>query len=159
MDEKGNINNTAVAGSVHTTILDSSKRQEDGWEFMKWWLSTNVQTSYAQTIEAIMGGGARYATANPDVLNALPWSASQADTLLAQFENTIGIPDVPGYYMTGRMVDYAYKNVVTDGQNPREALYLNVKTINDELTKKRKEFDLSYIEDGVYYAEGSEVSE
>ena len=158
-DANGNINNTAVSGSVHTTILNASKRHDDAWEFMKWWLDTNVQTSYAQTIEAIMGGGARYATANPDVLQALPWSATQADTLLAQFENTIGIPDVPGYYMTSRMVDYAYKNVVTDGQNPREALYLNVKEINDELTKKRKEFDLSYIEDGVYYAEGSEVSE
>lgn len=159
VDEKGNINNTAVSSSVHTTILNASKRQEDGWEFMKWWLSDDVQASFAQTIEAIMGSGARYATANKNVLRQLPWSAAQADTLLAQFENTVGIPDVPGYYMTSRMVDYAYKNVVTDGQNPREALYLNVKDINDELTKKRKEFDLSYIEDGTYFEEGSEVSE
>ena len=48
--------------------------------------------------------------------------------------------------MTTRMVDYAFKNVVTDGQNPREALYLNAKTINEELTKKRNEFGLSTLE-------------
>ena len=159
VDENGNINNTAVASSVHTSILSSSKRQEDSWTFFKWWLSDDAQVEFAQTIEAIMGSGARYATANPRVLIQLPWSAAQADTLLNQFENTVGIPDVPGYYMTSRMVDYAYKNVVTDGQNPREALYLNVKDINDELTKKRKEFGLSYIEDSVYHEEGSEVNE
>ena len=130
-DENGNIVNTAVATSVHTSILSSSERQEDSWDFLKWWLSDDAQVEFAQTIEAIMGSGARYATANKNVLRQLPWSAVQADTLLEQFENTVGIPDVPGYYMTGRMVDYAYKNVVTDGQNPREALYLNVKDIND----------------------------
>lgn len=157
--EDGSIDNTAVASSVHTTILESSDRQEDGWTFMKWWLSDDIQASFATTVEAIMGSGARYATANPNVLKRLPWSAAQADTLLNQFEKTVGIPDVPGYYMTTRMVDMAYKNVVTDGQNPREALYLNVKDINDELTKKRKEFDLSYIEDGTYHEEGSEVNE
>lgn len=158
-DENGNVNNTAVSSSVHTVILSSSKRQEDGWTFLKWWLSDDTQAEFAQTIEAIMGSGARYATANPNVLRQLPWSASQIDMLLSQFENTKGIPDVPGYYMTSRMVDYAYKNVVTDGQNPREALYINVKEINDELTKKRKEFHLSYLEDGEYYEEGSEVNE
>ncbi len=157
VDEDGNINNTAVASSVHSMILDSSERKDDGWEFMKWWLDTDTQVSFATQIEAVMGSGARYATANPNVLKQLPWSKAQSDTLLEQFEKTVGIPDVPGYYMTSRMVDMAYKNVVTDGQNPREALYLNVKDINDELLKKRKEFDLSYIEDGVYHAEGSEA--
>lgn len=158
-DENGKVNNTAVSSSVHTAILSSSDRQEDGWTFLKWWLSADTQAEFAQTIEAVMGSGARYATANPVVLRQLPWSAAQIDMLTSQFENTKGIPDVPGYYMTSRMVDYAYKNVVTDGQNPREALYMNVKEINDELTKKRKEFHLSYVEDDEYHAEGEEGSE
>lgn len=158
-DENGNIDNTAVATSVHSSILSGSTRQEEAWSFLKWWLSDDTQVEYAQTIEASLGGGARYATANKNVLRQLPWSAAQADTLLEQFEKTKGVPDVPGYYMTSREITYAYDNVVTDGQNPREALYLNVKEINDELTTKRKEFHLSYIEDEVYYAEGSDVNE
>ncbi len=160
-DEKGHYKsgpNTAVSTSVHTAILSSSKRQEEGWDFVKWWLSTETQAEYATTIEAIMGSGARYATANTDVLDQLPWSAEQAKTLKEQFANTKGIPDVPGYYMTSRMIEYAYKDVVTDGNNPREALYLNVKEINDELTKKRQEFHLSYYdEDGNYHEEGSDA--
>ncbi len=155
-NEDGSINNTAVATSVHTVILNSSKRKDEGWSFLKWWLSDDTQVEYAQTIEAALGSGARYATANKNVLRQLPWSASQADMLLEQFDNTKGVPDVPGYYMTSRMITYAYDNVVTDGQNPREALYVNVKEINEELSTKRKEFDLSYIEDEEYHEEGSD---
>jgi len=35
---------------------------------------------------------------------------------------------------------------VTSGEHPREALYLNLKSVDEELTKKRKEFNLSYID-------------
>ncbi len=145
----GEVNNVAISASSHTVIMESSKRKEDSWEFMKWWLDENTQVQYGNTLEAILGSGARYATANTKVLTQLPWATTQSDVILEQFDNTIGVPDVPGYYMTGRETDYAFKGVVTDGQNPREALYLNVKEINDELTNKREEFHLTrYNEEG-----------
>jgi ABC-type glycerol-3-phosphate transport system substrate-binding protein len=145
--EDGTVDNTSVSTSTHTVILDSSKKQEDAWEFVRWWLSEDVQVQYGNTLEAILGSGARYATANPKVLTQLPWATRQSDVILEQFENTKGIPDVPGYYMTSREIDYAFKDVVTDGQNPREALYLNVKEINDELTIKREEFHLTRLDE------------
>lgn len=144
--ETGEIDNTVISTSSHTVIMEKSNKKEDSWEFVKWWLSESTQVQYGNTLEAILGSGARYATANTKVLTQLPWATSQSDVILEQFEHTKGIPDVPGYYMTGREIDYAFKGVVTDGQNPREALYLNVKEINDELTNKREEFDLSTYE-------------
>lgn len=56
---------------------------------------------------------------------------------------TFTIPEVPGGYITARHVDYALRAVLNEGQNPREALYENVKVINEELTIKRLEFGLS----------------
>ncbi|MBQ6794714.1 MAG: extracellular solute-binding protein [Clostridia bacterium] len=150
----GEVNNVAVSGSSHTIMMESSKKKDDAWEFLKWWLEEDTQVQYGNTLEAILGSGARYATANTKVLTQLPWATSQSDVILEQFGNTIGVPDVPGYYMTGREIDYAFKGVVTDGQNPREALYLNVKEINDELTNKREEFDLT-----IYNEEGEVVNE
>jgi hypothetical protein len=50
---------------------------------------------------------------------------------------------VPGGYITGRHVDYALRAVINEGQNPREALFENVKVINEELAIKRLEFGLS----------------
>lgn len=147
--ETGEINNVVVSGSSHTIMLNSAKDKNAAWDFIKWWLSEDTQVQYGNTIESILGSGARYSTANINVLKQLPWAADQADVIIEQFDNTKGVPDVPGYYMTSREIDYAFKGVVTDGQNPREALYLNVKEINDELTIKREEFHLTrYNEEG-----------
>ncbi|GHU75657.1 hypothetical protein FACS189461_2280 [Spirochaetia bacterium] len=78
------------------------------------------------------------------MLVQLPWSASDARKLLEQFNATKGIPPVPGNYMTSRMVDYAFNNVVAGKANARETLFLNTRDINEELTKKRREFGLSW---------------
>ncbi len=145
--ETGEINHSSVSTSTHTMIMRTSDNIEGSWDFLKWWLSSDVQLQYGNTLEAQLGGGARYATANTEVLKQLPWSTEQANVLIEQFENTVGVPDVPGYYMTSREVTYAFDDVVTDGQNPREALYLNVKEINDELTIKREEFHLSRLDE------------
>lgn len=145
IDESGNINNTVVSDTVQCIMMRSARNKDNAWAFMKWWLSEDIQLRYANTLEAIMGTGARYATANREILSQLPWPRKHAEQLLKQFESTEGVPEVPGGYMTARMIDYAFKSVVSNGQNPREALYLNIKDINKELAKKRKEFHLSYI--------------
>lgn len=140
----GSINNTVVSDTIDCIMMDSSKNKEQGWEFMKWWLGTDTQLSYANSLEAIMGAAARYPTANIEVLKQLPWPLKHSEQLMNQFASTVGVQEVPGGYMTARSIDYAFRSVVTSGQNSREALYLNIKDINKELTKKRKEFHLSY---------------
>jgi hypothetical protein len=113
---------------------------------MKWWTGKDTQLSYANTVESVMGKSARYATANPEVMKQLPWSNSELEQLLAQMEHTVGIPAVPGNYMFTRMVLYSFNDVVTKNANPRETLYLNLRTIDKELTSKRKEFNLTTAE-------------
>lgn len=139
----GTIDRTYALDTVQSTIMQSTKNQEDSWEFLQWWTGTDTQLSYANTIESIMGTAARYSAADPAVLSGLPWSNQELAALMAQFENTIGIPAVPGSYMSSRMVQYAFDQVVAELANPRETLYLNVKSIDKELLKKREEFHLT----------------
>lgn len=140
--EDGTIDHTYVVDTVQSIIMQSSKNKEDSWKFIQWWTKTQTQLDYANTIESIMGTAARYSTADPEVMKQLPWSNKELTKLLAQFEETIGIPAVPGSYMNQRMVQYAFDKVVAELANPRETLYLNVKAIDKELLKKRKEFHL-----------------
>lgn len=142
----GSVNHTVVSDSIDTIMMNASKNKEDAWKFMQWWLDADTQTQYAIALESVMGAAARYPTANVEVLKQLPWSMKDSKELLEQFNSTVGVPEVPGGYMTARAIDYAFRSVVTSGQNSREALYLNVKQIDKELTKKRKEFHLSYME-------------
>ncbi|MCD8009022.1 MAG: extracellular solute-binding protein, partial [Clostridiales bacterium] len=106
--EDGTIDNTFIVNTVQTVIMASSDNIDDSWEFVKWWTGTDAQLSFANSLESLMGTSARYAAADPDVLVQLPWSNSELESLLSQFENTVGLPAVPGYYMTTRMVQYAF---------------------------------------------------
>jgi hypothetical protein len=53
-----------------------------------------------------------------------------------------GIPEVPGGYLTGRHIDNAFRKVVVQGEDPRETMEYYVRYINEEITSKRKEFNL-----------------
>lgn len=143
LKEDGTVDNTVVCTTIQSIMLNTAKergRLDEAWSFLKWWVDTETQLEYANSIEAILGSSARYATANKEVLERLPWATKDLEKILEQFEHTKGIPPVPGHYMTSRMLEYTFDNVVTNGANPRETLYLKIKEINAELTKKRKEF-------------------
>ena len=141
--EDGSINNTFVVDTTQSVIMSATSKIEKAWAFLKWWSSTDTQLDFANSLEALMGTSARYAAADPEVLRQLPWSNSELQSLLGQFANTTGLPAVPGNYMTTRMVQYAFNDVVSDHANPRETLYLNIKDINEELTRKREELHLT----------------
>jgi len=147
----GTFDRRVTTGTSQTVMLKGAVergRVDKAWIFMRWWLSTEIQVAYSNSIEAILGPSMRHATAKREVLVQLPWAASDAKKILDQFEHTKGFPPVPGDYMTDRMIGFAFANVVAGGANPREVLYLNNKDINLELSKKRKEFNLSYIDWG-----------
>ncbi|MBQ9120573.1 MAG: extracellular solute-binding protein [Lachnospiraceae bacterium] len=139
----GTIDNTYVTDTVASVIMNNSDMKEEAWTFLKWWTGTDTQLKYANTLESVMGTAARYPAADKAVLAELPWSNKEVKQLLAQMESTKGIPAIPASYMTTRMIQYAFNNVVADSANPRETLYLNVKDINAEIVKKRTEFSLS----------------
>ena len=146
LQEDGSVDNTYVCDTVQTVIMNGSRNKDAAWEFVKWWNDTAQQTSYATTLEAIMGAAARYPAADPNVIRNLPWSNAESKQLLSQYEQLTSMPAVPGYYMNTRMISYAFEDVVADLANPRETLYLNIRDIDKELTKKRAEFGLSTAE-------------
>lgn len=150
-----------VAGSGNGMVLmQDAKDKNASWEFMKWWTSAGTQTNFGREMEGILGASARYPTANIAALDSLPWQASDIRNLKEQFKWVQGIPQVPGGYFTGRHLDNAFFKVVNntgadvskkwykpyvsidDHAGPREALEDYVLYINDEITSKRKEFNL-----------------
>lgn len=154
--EDGTIDNTVIADTVQSVIMSSTDLPEEAWEFLKWWVSADTQLQFATTTESVMGTAARYASAIPEVLEQLPWSYQELDVLLNQFEHSVGIPAVPGYYMTNRMISYSFSDVINNKTNPREALYLNIKSIQQELTNKREQLGLIAVkESGGQYEESN----
>jgi hypothetical protein len=89
-----------------------------------------------------MGAAARYPTANYEAFRQLSWGSEQMAVLDEQRAWTVGIPEVPGGYFVSRHITNAVRKILNEGQDTRETLLDYTITINDELTKKRKEFGL-----------------
>ena len=117
-------------------------RMNDSWEFMKWWTSTEAQVRFGREMEAVMGASARHPTANIEALQQLSWSSDQVKILLESLEDSKGVPEVPGSYYTNRHMVNSIRVVVSEKDDPREVLIEYSRKINDELTKKRQEFNL-----------------
>ena len=149
MDENGNIDRSNAAGGVCTMMINNHNEsvQLDAWEFMKWWVSADIQVRYGREMEALLGASARYATANVEALKQLSWNSEQIDVLEKSLDQTIGVPEVPGSYYTPRHVVNAARKVVNDHEDPRETLIDYTRKINEELTRKRQEFNLPVAED------------
>ena len=91
--------------------LDTSKRKNEAWKFLKWWMSEETQTNYGNEIENILGVGGRVATANINALNKLPWAVKDYRQLTAQLNWIKAIPEVPGGYFTSRHITNAFYTV------------------------------------------------
>ncbi len=142
VDEDGNIDHSVSAWETASIIMATSDKQEEGWEFLKWWMSADTQTDYGNEIENVLGVSGRVATANMEALSNLPWSSSDYNTLMSQMQWVKAIPQIPGSYYLERNIKNAFYSVYNDSDDPREALQDIVNVINDEITSKRKEFGL-----------------
>ena len=131
-----------TTSSTAGVILSQSDKQEAAWEFLKWWMSEETQTRYGRELEAILGTGARWNTANVNAFFSLPWDQRHAQIIKAQMESAQEQLIVPGGYFTGRHIINAWNSVVVSNENVRDMLEKAVKDINKELENKRKEFGI-----------------
>jgi len=138
----GTIDHTTTSTGTGTMIMKNANNIDGAWEFLKWWGSEETQVKFGREMEGIMGAAARYPTANVNALEKLPWPSKDIHTLLTQWETVRGIEEIPGSYITGRYLDNSLRRVINTGANPRETLYEYAELINDEITNKRKEFNL-----------------
>ena len=133
--------------SMILTKHKGEKKYELAWTFLKWWVSADTQVRFGRELESVMGSSARYATANRKAFEQLSWSKKDADVLKQQWEWAFGIPEIAGGYYTSRHITNAIRKVMNDNEDPRETILDYVRTINDEITNKRKEFGLPVNED------------
>ena len=138
----GTIDRSSGGEGRAVVMLKSSKLKDESWEFMKWWMSTEVQSRYAQELQALIGVEARWNTANVEALENLPWPKEDIAAIQEQWKWFKERPVVLGGYFTDRHIVNAWNRIVLLGWSEREAVEEAVRDINRELAKKREEFGL-----------------
>lgn len=144
-EEDGTINRSV--GGISTTagvIMQQSEKQEQAWEFLKWWMSAETQIKFGREVEAALGTEARWNTANVEAFESLPWDQEDLKIIKEQMSVAQEQPIVLGGYFTTRHLVNAWNRVVLGNQNPRDALEEAVVEINKELRTKHEEYGFIY---------------
>ncbi len=123
-------------------IMNQTENPDEAWEFMKWWMSTSVQTKFARELEALIGVEARWNTANLEAFTNLAWKKEDLDVIRGQWKWAKETPIVLGGYFTNRHINNAWNSVVISGEPVRDALEKAVDEINRELRMKQEEYGI-----------------
>lgn len=127
-------------------IMQQSEKKEEAWEFLKWWTSEDVQTTYGRELEALLGVEARWNTANVSAFNNLPWDKDHIKIIQYQLSQANEEPVVLGGYYTSRHLNNAWNRIVLNSgnvyhENTRDSLESAVKDINKELRSRQEEYE------------------
>lgn len=142
VQEDGTISHAANSSGTGAVIFKKVKNKENAWTFIKWFTETESQVEYGTQIEGLMGTMGRFDTANVEALSQLSWSTSEYERLVDQQEELVEIPVIPSSYAVTRNIMNAFREVVNDGENPRDTLMWYNRDINEEIERKRENLGL-----------------
>lgn len=133
---------TAVTGSIVLKAAEKHGVLNEAVEFITWWTSAETQARYCQELEATMGVAARGAPANHVALQKLGWNAEELAVLKECYTWTQNMEQVPGNYVVTRSLTSAVRAAIEGEQTIRRSLILYNIDINNEIKRKRAEFNL-----------------
>mgnify|MGYP000846013288 FL=1 len=140
-DGKGGVNNSMWAVYSASSIMADTNMPEESWDFLKWFMSEKVQTSYVNGLQMTFGPEFIWASANLKAFaNTTAYSKEHMTVLLEQLSKAKEIPLHPAFVIVEREISDAWNRVVFDGMAPRTSLDQAITRSNREITKKLKEF-------------------
>ncbi len=143
LTEDGTVDRSESSTLTSAIVINTGRGQEvykTAYDFISWWTGYEAQSRYALDIEATLGIAARYSTANLKALKTIPWDTQELEVLETQIGWLYNNPEIPGNYIVSRCISNAFRSTVDDGKNARRQLSLYNREINEEITRKRKEF-------------------
>ncbi|MBO4667043.1 MAG: extracellular solute-binding protein [Bacilli bacterium] len=138
--EDGTINRTQTADNKTCVIFEKSNRQAEAWDFIKWWLSTDIQSRFASGIQATYGETFLWNTANIEAFKTLALPEKDKEVILKQWEYLYIVPQTPATYMIERGISNAWNACVFNNKSVRAAVTDYTLEINREITRKMIEF-------------------
>ena len=152
-DGVAKINYDSLASVSASVILYGCKEDEliAAWQFLQWQTRADIQANYGNRMVALIGPSAKYETANVNAIKDLSWTAKERAAIMNQMDNLSSIVNYPGSYIINRYTQFAFLDAVNESADPIDALSSYIEAINDELTRKRKEFK----DAGLWYPEDS----
>ncbi|HAX03069.1 MAG: hypothetical protein A2Y45_06515 [Tenericutes bacterium GWC2_34_14] len=130
----------SAVGAQASMIMSTTAYPEESWDFLSWWMSTDVQSEFAFLLQSTYGQTYFWNTANIDAFKTLSMPTEYKEIVLEQWEYALEASRIPGAYMVEREISNAWTKIVFDGTNARIALDEAVRISNREILYKMAEF-------------------
>lgn len=134
---------SATANMIMAQAADRGNA-DAAWKFLSWYMDFETQIQYGRELEATIGTDARWATANVEAFESLPWDENHLTVIKNQMRQANEQPIVLGGYFTTRHLVNAWNRVYMQNQPARDALEEAVKEINKEIRNKHEEYGFVY---------------
>ena len=139
--EDGNINYSVAGSGTGCSIIKASNKEEQAWQFLKWWTSAETQTRYNNNLQSILGMIGRTAVSNVEAFNNLAWDKDDLVVLNNQWQQVKEVQEVPGSYDVTRSIDQAFWAVLEDKAKVKDAVVKWAKSADKEIARKIKEYE------------------
>lgn len=138
--DDGSILRYQIADSTACMILENTKFPDKAWSFLKWWLSSDTQYSYATLLQGTLGSEYRWNTANLEAFAQLPYTEENKQVILDQWKCQKELVPHPAAYMVQRETSNVWNNVVVNGKGLIESIDSAAILSNREIKRKMAEF-------------------
>jgi len=138
LQEDGSISRWFIANGTGSVIFENTKRPDDCWEFLKWFLSEETQTDFAFTLFA--NYRIFHMPSNINALRNIPIDDKDKQVILESVPWLRDAPRNPGQYLLERGLSDIWNTIVFQGTPVRVAIDDQVIEIQREFKKKMTEF-------------------
>lgn len=140
VQEDGSVLRSGNASMTTCMIFKNTNMSEEAWKFMKWWLSAETQTAFAETMELSYGTEYRWNTANMKSFEETSYPDEHKDVIRVAWENQKENLQHPASYIVEREISNAFTNATVNGDTVIEALDASKLVADREIMRKLKEF-------------------
>ena len=140
LQEDGTVLRSGNASMTTCMIFENTDMSEESWKFMKWWLSAETQTKFAETMELSYGTEYRWNTANLKAFEETSYPDSHKEVIKIAWENQKENLQHPASYIVEREISNAFTNATVNGDTVIEALDASKLVADREIMRKLKEF-------------------
>ena len=142
--EDGSVSHQAASSVTGSVIFSISQNKDAAWSFLEWWTLAETQTVYGKNRESLLGTASRYNSANLEAFEGSLWEPTMRTAIDRQRGEVKALQEIMGGYYTTRYFDFAFRDIVINGEELRETLDEAVLEINAELESKREELMRRY---------------
>lgn len=138
--EDGKINHTAWVHDASWGIMKGSKHIDESWEFLKWWLSEEIQTGYLNGKMAAIANSV-YLSANLKTLEKADIPENDRKIIREQAAAGTWPAFGVGSVIGTRHMTNAVMEVILQKEDPEKAIRKAAKLMTDEMKRKQREFE------------------